>query len=68
MNDEEPDHGHGSPASGSLLLKVVNVASEDDSNDHMAGGHADRANDEDRLASDAIDPQNGRNSCELLVG
>jgi hypothetical protein len=55
VNHKEPDHSNSSPSSSSLLVKVVDIASQDDSDNDVARSHANGADDEDRLSANAID-------------
>ena len=36
VDNKEPDHRHGSPASGALLLPLVRILGENDGDDEMA--------------------------------
>ena len=60
VHHEEPHHDDGRPARGLLVIKVINVPSQDDGNDEVAQGHADGTDAEDGLAAEAIDPKDGR--------
>lgn len=46
-----------------MIVKVVNVFGQDNSNDDMASSHSNSADDENGLTAQAIDPQNCRHSC-----
>lgn len=59
MNDKQPDHAHGSPTGGRLLVEAVNVPGQDDGDDEVARGHADGTDDEDGLPAHAVNPQHG---------
>ena len=59
VNDKQPDHAHGSPAGGRLLVEAVDVPGQDDGDDEVARGHADGADDEDGLPAHAVNPQHG---------
>ena len=61
MDDEQPDHGHGSPASSLVSLPLVDVLGNDDSDDDMAGSHSDRTDGKHGLTANTIDPQHCRN-------
>lgn len=55
MNHKQPDHYHGCPACGTVVLKVVNVLCENDGDDKVRKGHSDGADSEDRFAAEAVD-------------
>lgn len=68
MNDEKPNHGHCRPASCYLVVKVINIASENDSDDDVASGHADGAHNEHWLSADSVDVKHRGNGGELVTG
>lgn len=59
MDDEEPDHGDGSPASGSVRVPLVLVLGEDTRDDEVAGRHADGSDYQDGFAAEVVDPDDG---------
>lgn len=61
MHHKQPDHNNGSPSSRLLVVEVVNVLGKNHCDDEVAESHADGTDREYGLASDAVDPKNGRN-------
>lgn len=61
MHNEQPDHHYGSPSSRLLVVEVVNVLGKNDRDDEVAESHAEGTDREYRPASDAVDPEDGRN-------
>ena len=59
MDDEKPNHDNSSPTSCLVVLKVINVLGEDNSDDEMAKTHADSSDCENRFTAETIDPENG---------
>ena len=57
MDNKQPDHADGGPASGRLLVPLVDILGDDNGDDDVAGGHADGADGENRLTADAVDPE-----------
>jgi hypothetical protein len=45
VDDEQPDHGNGTPACGAVRLPLRFVLGEDTRDDEVAGCHADGADD-----------------------
>lgn len=62
VDNEEPDHGDGSPSSSLVGVPSVLELTEDDSNDEMAKSHTDGTGDENWLATSFVDPKNSWNS------
>lgn len=56
MDDEEPNHGDGRPASGLVRVPLVLVLSEDGRDNEMAGGHPDGSDEQDGLTAESVDP------------
>lgn len=61
MDHKQPDHDDGSPSRSLLAIKVINVPRENDGNDKVAERHANCTHNENRLTTDAVDPENGGN-------
>ena len=62
VDDEKPNHDNSRPTSGLMVLKVVNILGENDSDDEMAKTHADSADSENGLTTQTIDPKNSGDS------
>jgi hypothetical protein len=58
MDDEKPNHDNGCPTSCLIILKVINVLGEDDSDNQMAKTHAYCTDCKNWLTTQAIDPEN----------
>ena len=64
VDDKQPDHADGTPTSGLVVLPVVGVLCEDDGDDDVAGSHTNGANGQNRLASNAVDPEDSGDGCD----
>jgi hypothetical protein len=64
VDDEQPDHDNGSPASTFVGRPLVFVLGKDDCDDDVAGGHPDGAGDENRLAADFVYVGDSWHGCE----
>jgi hypothetical protein len=61
VNNEQPNHDHGSPSSTLVVWPVIGEAGNNGSDDEMAGGHTDSTSNEDGLATPTVDIHDGRN-------
>jgi hypothetical protein len=59
VDDEQPDHSDGAPASGGVVVEVVDVEGEDNGYDDVAGRHADGPNCKHRSAANSV-------NCEVV--
>jgi hypothetical protein len=61
--NKEPNHADGSPSGRFMIMEVVNVLGQNNSNDDMASSHSNGTDYENRLAAQTIDPQDCWHSC-----
>lgn len=64
VNGVEPDEDDSRPRGTLVVVEVASVRARDASNDEMRDGHTNATYDEDRLAAETIDVENGRNGGE----
>ena len=61
VDDEEPDHGHGSPAARFVRAPGVLVGAKDAGDDEVASGHARGSGQHDGFAAELVDVEDGGN-------
>lgn len=64
MDGIEPDKNNSNPAGCPVVLPLIPVSSHNPSDDEVGDCHADAPYDEDGLAPESVDVQDGRNCCE----
>jgi hypothetical protein len=64
VDDENPNEDDRNPASGFVFVEGMLVGSNDTGDDEVTRSHANRTSDEDLLASNLINPKNGRDCKE----
>lgn len=61
VDDEEPDHNDGGPSSSLMVFEVIDILRENDGDDQMRDTHADGADGENGLTTNAVNVQYSRN-------
>jgi hypothetical protein len=60
VDNKQPNHANGTPSSSLVVFEVVNVFGQDNSDDQVAGPHANGTNSQDGLTTQTIDPKDSR--------